>query len=49
MGGGECDVSKDVTIMTIWSAAAAFDKKAKIADFGLAIEFNTDEDLREKF
>jgi superfamily II DNA or RNA helicase len=32
VGGGECDVSKDVTIMTIWSAAAAFNKKAKIAD-----------------
>jgi len=32
VGGGECDVSKDITIMTIWSAAAAFNKKAKIAD-----------------
>jgi superfamily II DNA or RNA helicase len=32
VGGGECDVSKPVTIMTIWSAAAAFNKKAKIAD-----------------
>ena len=32
VGGGECDVSKPITIMTIWSAAAAFDKKAKIAD-----------------
>ncbi len=32
VGGGECDVSKDITIMTIWSAAAAFNKKAKISD-----------------
>ena len=32
VGGGECDVSKDVTIMTIWSAAAAFNKKVKIVD-----------------
>tara|TARA_B100000131_G_C18120639_1_gene612799 strand:- start:951 stop:2468 length:1518 start_codon:yes stop_codon:yes gene_type:complete len=32
VGGGECDVSKDVTIMTIWSAAAAFNKKAKVSD-----------------
>ena len=32
VGGGECDLSKAVTIMTIWSAAAAFNKKAKITD-----------------
>lgn len=32
VGGGKCDLSKDVTIMTIWSAAAAFNKKAKISD-----------------
>ncbi|MAG28035.1 hypothetical protein CMI47_21115 [Candidatus Pacearchaeota archaeon] len=32
VGGGECDISKPITIMTIWSAAAAFNKKAKIAD-----------------
>jgi len=32
VGGGECDTSKQVTIMTIWSAAAAFNKKAKITD-----------------
>lgn len=32
VGGGECDVSKPVTIMTIWSAAAAFNKKIKITD-----------------
>jgi superfamily II DNA or RNA helicase len=32
VGGGECDVSKEVTIMTIWSAASAFNKKVKITD-----------------
>ena len=32
VGGGECDTSKAVTIMTIWSAAAAFNKKIKITD-----------------
>lgn len=32
VGGGECELGKNVTIMTIWSAAAAFNKKAKIAD-----------------
>jgi superfamily II DNA or RNA helicase len=32
VGGGKCELGKDVTIMTIWSAAAAFNKKAKIAD-----------------
>jgi len=32
IGGGECDVSKQVTIMTIWSAASAFNKKVKITD-----------------
>ena len=32
VGGGECDVSKQVTIMTIWSAASAFNKKVKITD-----------------
>tara|TARA_A200000159_G_scaffold164883_1_gene197057 strand:- start:2061 stop:3581 length:1521 start_codon:yes stop_codon:yes gene_type:complete len=32
VGGGECDTSKEVTIMTIWSAAAAFNKKIKITD-----------------
>lgn len=32
VGGGECDASKQVTIMTIWSAASAFNKKVKITD-----------------
>jgi superfamily II DNA or RNA helicase len=32
VGGGECDTSKKFTIMTIWSAAAAFNKKVKIVD-----------------
>ena len=32
VGGGHCDTSKQVTIMTIWSAAAAFNKKIKITD-----------------
>jgi len=32
VGGGECDISKQVTIMTIWSAASAFNKKVKITD-----------------
>jgi superfamily II DNA or RNA helicase len=32
VGGGLCDTSKQVTIMTIWSAAAAFNKKAKVSD-----------------
>jgi superfamily II DNA or RNA helicase len=32
VGGGECDTSKQVTIMTIWSAASAFNKKIKLVD-----------------
>lgn len=32
VGGGHCELGKNVTIMTIWSAAAAFNKKAKISD-----------------
>jgi superfamily II DNA or RNA helicase len=32
VGGGECDTSKQVTIMTIWSAASAFNKKVKVID-----------------
>jgi len=32
VGGGKCDTSKQVTIMTIWSAASAFNKKVKITD-----------------
>ena len=32
VGAGNCDTSKNITIMTIWSAAAAFNKSAKIAD-----------------
>lgn len=32
VGGGICDTSKSVTIMTIWSAASAFDKKAQITE-----------------
>ena len=32
VGGGKCELNKDVTIMTIWSAAAAFNKKCKLID-----------------
>ncbi len=32
VGGGHCDTSKKITIMTIWSAASAFDKKIKMID-----------------
>lgn len=32
VGGGECDTSKPITIMTIWSAASAFNKKIKVTD-----------------
>ena len=32
VGGGHCDTSKDVCIMTIWSAASAFNKKCKLID-----------------
>lgn len=32
VGGGHCDVGKQITIMTIWSAANAFNKKVKIED-----------------
>ena len=32
VGGGECDASKKITIMTVWSAAAAFNKKAKVIE-----------------
>lgn len=38
VGGGECDVSKQVTIMTIWSAASAFNKKVKITDNDTTLE-----------
>jgi superfamily II DNA or RNA helicase len=38
VGGGECDVNHDVIIMTIWSAAAAFDKEAKIDENDLTSE-----------
>lgn len=32
VGGGHCDLSKNVTVMTIWSAMSAFNKKCKIID-----------------
>ena len=32
VGGGHSDTSKQVTIMTIWSAASAFDAKCKLMD-----------------
>ncbi len=32
VGGGHCDPTKKITIMTIWSAMSAFDKKCKIID-----------------
>jgi len=32
VGGGHCDPSKKVTIMTVWSAMSAFDKKCKVID-----------------
>tara|TARA_R110002020_G_scaffold50716_9_gene143382 strand:+ start:106203 stop:107732 length:1530 start_codon:yes stop_codon:yes gene_type:complete len=32
VGGGHCDTSKNVTIMTVWSAASAFNKKCKLMD-----------------
>jgi superfamily II DNA or RNA helicase len=32
VGGGYCETSKDVCIMTIWSAASAFNKKCKLID-----------------
>ena len=38
VGGGKCDTSKQITIMTIWSAAAAFDKKCKIIDNDLTLD-----------
>lgn len=38
VGGGQCDVNHDVIIMTIWSAAAAFDKEAKIDENDLTQE-----------
>ena len=37
VGGGHCDTSKKITIMTIWSAASAFNKKIKIIDNDLII------------
>lgn len=38
VGGGHCDVSKKITIMTIWSAASAFNKKIKIIDNDLTMD-----------
>jgi superfamily II DNA or RNA helicase len=32
VGGGHCDPSKKVTIMTVWSAMSAFNKKCKVID-----------------
>ena len=32
VGGGHCDPNKQITIMTIWSAMSAFNKKCKIID-----------------
>jgi superfamily II DNA or RNA helicase len=40
VGGGECDLGHQITIMTIWSAAAAFDKEAKIEESDLTQEKN---------
>ena len=38
VGGGNCDTTKDITIMTIWSAASAFNKKCKIIDNDLTLD-----------
>jgi|TARA_R110001583_G_scaffold16234_12_gene66270 superfamily II DNA or RNA helicase len=38
VGGGKCDTSKNITIMTIWSAASAFNKKCKIIDNDLTLD-----------
>lgn len=40
VGGGICELGHQITIMTIWSAAAAFDKEAKIEDNDLTEEKN---------
>ncbi len=54
VGGGECDLGHQITIMTIWSAAAAFDKEAKIEENDLTQEKNitlklsTKQEIRSK-
>lgn len=54
VGGGECDLEHQITIMTIWSAAAAFDKEAKIEENDLTQEKNitlkssTKQEIRSK-
>jgi len=48
VGGGKCELGKDVTIMTIWSAAAAFNKKAKIADNDTTQDSSKDMKLLDK-
>jgi len=48
VGGGMCDASKPVTIMTIWSAAAAFNKKVKISDNDTTQESRGQEKILDK-
>ena len=48
VGGGKCELGKDITIMTIWSAAAAFNKKAKIADNDTTQDSSKDMKLLDK-
>ena len=49
VGGGVCDLSQQITIMTIWSAAAAFDKEAKVeeTDFSQDKENSLKADLKQ--
>ncbi len=50
VGGGVCNPNSNVTIMTIWSAASAFNKKAQITDSDITPDSNiklTDQNKRE--
>lgn len=44
VGGGVCELDHQITIMTIWSAASAFDKKAKVDE----TDFSQDKNITFK-
>jgi superfamily II DNA or RNA helicase len=50
VGGGVCDINYDITIMTIWSAASAFNKEAKVeeTDFSQDKEISLTSDLKSE-
>jgi len=50
VGGGVCELGHQITIMTIWSAAAAFDKEAKVeeTDFSQDKESSLNSNLKQE-